>query len=236
MIDVVIISNAKDFFHREITENTLKTLMEATNMCLVNPIVIESSTTEQYGNTTTIHPKESFGYNKYLNIGAKAGNSEFIAFCNNDLEFTNGWADKIIEAMNLHGLDSASPFCKINHNTERKRVTPNIPVRFGNRVGFELCGWCIVMRRSTWEELGGFDEDFIFWCADNSYQEQIFEHKLKHALICDARVTHINGGGNHINEIKRDDFNKYSQLTMEEVYKYNKKYGRNLFDAGVGKQ
>ena len=47
-----------------------------------------------------------------LNLGIKAGKSQYVVLCNNDLTFEKNWASIIINAMQLDkDLLSASPFC-----------------------------------------------------------------------------------------------------------------------------
>ena len=129
------------------------------------------------------------GYNKALNNGAKKGESEYIAFCNNDLVFHKGWLEHLIYGLETY--DSVSPWCPKTHmQWWGKYRKPNKPYR-SYEVGKCIAGWFIMMKRITWELIGGFDERFTFWYCDNSYCEQLKQNKLSHALIPNSKVTHL---------------------------------------------
>ncbi len=174
------------------------------------------------------------GYNKSLNEGAKKGNSELIAFCNNDLEFTEGWDIPIIEALknkNIHPnhqIVSASPWCPQTHRSWWGNEVPEENV-IGTQTGKIVAGWCLVLKRSWWEEMGGFDERLEFFCCDNSYTHQLEAANKKHGLIMGSHVIHL--GSLTLNQFKGTQ--KYDDLTMGEVRKYNRLYNKNLFNAGT---
>ncbi len=128
------------------------------------------------------------GYNKSLNEGAKKGNAEYIAFCNNDLVFHKNWFYPL--AFGLGMYSSVSPWCDKTHNQWWLDKHPE-SVYSSYEVGKCIAGWFIMMERTTWESIGGFDERFEFWYADNAYAEQIKEIGYKHALIYQSKVTHL---------------------------------------------
>ena len=99
------------------------------------------------------------GYNKSLNEGAKKGSAEYIAFCNNDLLFSDGWLQPLIDA--LEDYDSVSPWCKLTHRQWWNNAKPN-NIYSSYEVGKCISGWFIMMKRETWEQIGGFDERFEF--------------------------------------------------------------------------
>ena len=168
------------------------------------------------------------GYNKSLNNGAKKGGSKYIAFCNNDLEFTLGWDLHIVEALKSEKIVSASPWCPKTHRQWWGNEIPKENV-IGTQTGKIVAGWCLVLKREWWEEMRGFDERLEFYCCDNSYTHQLEEANKKHALIMASEVVHL--GSLTLNQFKGTQ--KYDDLTMGEVRKYNRLYNKNLFNAGT---
>ncbi len=168
------------------------------------------------------------GYNKSLNYGAKVGEQKYIAFCNNDLEFTNDWDIPIIEALDNSDIASASPWCPNTHRQWWGNEVPKENV-IGTQTGKIVAGWCLVLKRSWWEEMGGFDERLEFFCCDNSYTHQLEAANKKHGLIMASQVIHL--GSLTLNQFKGTQ--KYDDLTIGEVRKYNRLYNKNLFNAGT---
>ena len=216
MIDVIILSFAKSEEHRAMTEECLSSLFKSEKENMFNVIVIESAREIKYENVTVIHPNTEFNYNKFANIGVKSGNSEWICACNNDIIFHEGWATELLK----HGHSSMSPKCP--NNPLQRHLSGVVK---GYETSKHISGWCIMLRRHTWTKIGGFDEDFAFWCADDSYREQLLVHGIEHYLVCDSLVTHK--GSKTIKTVDRDTNHK---LTTEQAKKYNAKYDRNLFN------
>lgn len=227
-IDIIILSDSKTDYHRTITETSLETLLKSESEIKVNPIVVESNPEVNYfDQIKALHFTSKFNYNAYMNEAAHSGSAPYIAFCNNDLEYEPEWATRIISAMQSHNLDSASPFCRHTHGMNR--LHPTGAIRLGWTVRMEFAGWCFVMKRESWKKIGGLDEDFSFWCADNAVVEQMKRANMKHALVTNSVVNHIGGGGQTLNTL--DPATK-EQYTFVQVKKFNKKYGQNVWGLG----
>lgn len=190
-VDIVIISAANNNLLRAETEKAIDSLHKSESDVRFCVYVIESNHKVSYKGDAvkTVHPTESFGYHKYLNIGRKLGSSEFVCLCNNDLVFESGWASAIIESMQADPqLLSASPYCR--HSHPHYGIEPNSGNIQGYQVRKLIPGWCIFQRRSIYKIIGDLDEQFIFWYADNDYSETIKHHNIKHQLITSAIVNH----------------------------------------------
>jgi GT2 family glycosyltransferase len=95
----------------------------------------------------------------------------------------------------------------------------------GYETGSILSGWCFVMKRTLWELIGGLDEDFKFWCADNATVEQLKIVGVKPNLITKSLVQHLGS-----QTLKGLDKEVRHELTMVQVDLFNKKYNKNLFN------
>ncbi len=195
---------------------------------MFNIIVIEGQKDIDYNCQLTLHPDIPFNYNQFMNMGAQYGTAKYIAFCNNDLEFFPGWATKIIEGMEQNDAVSASPFCKELYGN---RLIGN-EFFAGTEVGEggQVEGWCLVLRRDFFmNTLKGFDEDFAFYCADNSFAEQLKNLGIKHYLFTRSIVNHLSKAT--ILTVKGTEFD---ELTRATVQIFNKKYNQNKFGYGNG--
>lgn len=210
MIDVIILSDSKNEKLKEITSNCINSLFESENNLQFNVIVVESNHSIYWDNCTTLHFDEPFHYNKYMNKAAMYCANERIVFCNNDLIFHKGWAT---ELMNWD-FQSMSPRCPINPlQLEMKSIN------LGYETSKHISGWCIWMQRKLFDFIEGFDEDFKFWCADDSYREQLKYHNINHYLIGTSLVTHLGS-----QTLKTLDSNTNKEYTTEQMKKYKIKF------------
>lgn len=177
LCDVVILSNAKTQVLKEMTQRTIHTLLYSEKSGIFNIIVMEQANVS-YPRTQTIHVPGEFNYNRFANLGVLKGRAPYICIANNDLIFMRGWFSELLQ-YKLLVMSPKNPGDKRQANI---RVT-----ECGYEVGRHFSGWCFVMRRSVWEQIGGLDEDFPFWCADNvgSYTsvadlKQCRVHEVRH--------------------------------------------------------
>jgi len=225
-VDVVIISWAKDEELRSITKNGLDTLFDSSNDIAFHAYIVESNRDVNYDeynqikwmhSTTTIYPEDtSFGYHKYLNIGRKAGHSEYVVLCNNDLTYEKGWADKIIEAMESKpSIMSASPWCP---QTQGSNQNVSGLVFNGYRVRGELAGWCIFQKRSIYELIGDLDEQFTHWYCDNDYGMTLQTKGITHSLVTDSVVNHHDKILGKTHEIFDNEYQRNTTVLQAEKF------------------
>jgi GT2 family glycosyltransferase len=169
-----------------------------------------------YNSCEIIHPEQPFGYNKFLNIGLKNTNSEWVLICNNDLFFTKTWlseAKKIIEQR--PDIKSFSPRCP--HWHLHQNITEDIVE--GCTVSNELCGWCILMHRSLIDMYQLFDEQFDFWYQDDDYSMVLKTNNEKHALMGSSKVYHMISGSHGLLKEKHHEFTYAQQQKFIDKWK-----------------
>lgn len=207
-MQVLIISNARN---DTLNEYTLNAIESSGQEC----IVVEQTDTDFP--CRTIHYDFPFNYNRCVNLGLSYC-SENVCIANNDVLFLPGW-EKIED--HLGEYDSLSPV-----NPEWERHMGLEGVIEGYRIGYELCGWCIVVSQATIQKTGGFDEDVEFWCSDDVWAMQLQANKLKHALVCDSRVIHYTSK-TLCSGLPGDLFKRYTSGQVENRNKASEKYIRN---------
>lgn len=215
-LSCVIISNQISPYHRQITE-------QAITSSGVECIVVETNPlAPPYKNALTVFWTKEFNYNACLNFGLMHTNSEYIALCNNDLHFKEGW-QKITDVMSYFDLLSASPFSEYSQDKHPYKKCDKI--FYGYRIGWEMLGWCIVINREILQTIKKLDESYKFWCSDNAYADQLISNNIKHALVCNCVVNHIGGGSKTLKEVVKHSAQKYNELTVNEYAKYAKAKG-----------
>lgn len=219
MLDVVILSNAKTLELSRITANCIDSLLASNSA--KNIFVVEQNQgidwSEGHDNIRNIYLDMPFNYNQFANIAVKHCRSEWICIANNDLIFHEDWFREVYKA----NYPICSPRCP--DDKRQQNITKN---EIGEQVGRHLSGWCFVIKRSVWEQIGGFDEDFSFWCADNSLMEQLLAIGIKPMVLKNSIVKHL-GSKTLVTMENREE------LTRDQVKKFNKKYNKNLFGWGT---
>lgn len=226
LIDVCIISNAKNDELRKVTETGIESLIASEEHIKFNIFVVESNkdvSYNQYPNTTTIYTDMPFGYHRYLNLARKQCNAPYVVLCNNDLTYEKNWASEILRAMEIdNSILSASPICP---QTQNRVDFKDYLIWYGYGVRKELAGWCIFQQRKIYDTIGELDEDFEFWYCDNDYSMQIKSKGIRHALVSSSIVNHHDNMIGKTGETYSSE--EKQKMTQGQVDKFNKKYGIN---------
>lgn len=219
VLDVVIISYAKNRQIQLMTQNAINTCISGAKGIKINVIVVESQKNVKYNNAKTVYPDFAFNYNAYGNFGIKHGTAHYVMHANNDLLFKTGWLSELIKAN--HPL--VSP--KEPRDSRQRDIKVN---EIGDVTGRHLSGWCFMMDRSLWEKIGGFDEDVNFYCSDDVVIEQCKVFDVKPMLVVNSIVHHLVS-----TTLKTATPNERKVLTDDQVKIFNKKYDQNKFNLGV---
>jgi hypothetical protein len=174
-----------------------------------------------YSDCLTLRQPEPFNYNRCLNFGAKALNTDYVAFLNNDIEPYPMWGRNLIDEMEKAGYDSGSPKCSYRH----KRLDG---VRYGYQIGWDFCGWAFVLSKNALTKIGKFDETFTYWCSDNIVAHQLETSDLKHLITSASVVNHI---GNKTGETL--DINTLCDYTWGEAKRFKEITGKDIFPPNV---
>lgn len=215
IVDLVFVSNAKNATIKAITQQAIDTAKSGANGLNINCIVIESTPEVIYRQATTYNPDTPFNYNRYLNFGAVRGTAKWIMFCNNDLIFQNGWLHALLAA----DYPVVSPISQ--RDFRQQDITEN---EAGWACGRSLSGWCFMVRRSLWGQIGMLDEEFGFWFADNSFIGQLKSVDIAPMLVPSSKVDHI--GSLTFNTLPNQE---RQNLQWQNLQRFNEKYSETLF-------
>lgn len=214
VVDVVFLSKADNVDAQLMTQRAIDSCIRGANGLPVNCIVIEGGIGE-YHNAEVVYTREPFNYNAFGNMGARMGKAEWIMLANNDLVFHDGWLHKLIAA----DAEVVSP-----HEPNDIRQEDIIENTQGYVCGKHFSGWCFMISRSLWDEIGGFDEDFTFWCADDAVIEQVKAKGIKPMVVKDSIVEHLGSI-----TLKQQPDEVQNDLKWRNIYVFNTKYAKNKF-------
>jgi len=194
VIDVIILSYAKNNSIIEMNNNCINSLSSSSDQHQFNIILIETDSTKEHSypqkNVRVIQPKIEFNYNKFLNIGLKECKNDWILISNNDTVYHKNFLENMFIANQFDTeILSMSPMDDTWHR--HKDFNRSINIYYGYRVSYEITGWSILVNRKVFDIIGEFDEEFTFWYQDNDYAKNLEKHNIKHALITESKVTHL---------------------------------------------
>jgi len=158
---------------------------------------------------------ENLGFAGANNLAVAETSSEYLAFLNPDLELTEGWLDPLIEALNDPAVAIAAPVLLNNHGDidEAGQAVfsdgsslamggshwPEFPnsyasMMFDRDVDYASAA-CWVMRRSTFNELGGFSTAYYpAYFEDNDFGQRAQHAGYVTRLVSARPVVHHHEG------------------------------------------
>jgi hypothetical protein len=204
--DLVIMSKASTPQLRDMTQAAVNGAKYHALPRVVDVYVMEQMQVE-YTNAVTLYMPGRFNYNAFANHGAKQGDSPWIVFANNDLRFTDGWLESLLRV----GHPVMSP---VSPGYHRQRAAWQNEK--GWEVGRHLAGWCYMMTRALWQRLGGLDETYPFWCADNAVVDQLRRKGIQPMMVHNSIVHHEVSA-----TLSREDRTVQDELTWASVHEYN---------------
>lgn len=165
----------------------------------VSIVIVESERDSPFtypAATRVIKPDEPFNFHRFLNIGIQSESmSDWYLLCNNDLLFLQNWLKEIelvIERRpDLGSLSPISPTCKEQKPYINCSSSHNGSFVLGYDRRKQLSGWCIMVKRETLEKIGGLDERFNFYFADDDYALSLRRLNILHALVTRSSVIHL---------------------------------------------
>lgn len=209
-MDVIIPSCSSSEHLRKMTQQCINNCFYSDRNVKFNIYVLENKKTTPYDNATIIYYDFEFNYNKVLNIGIRRSKSKYICMCNNDVNFSYGWATIMIDGLNKYSRLSASPFNPITNKWFEDKYKDTYDIRDG------MNGWCIVVDRTIFKYIQKLDESVSFWRSEAVYIKQLIKAKIKHSLFREAVVYHYDSSET-LNTVSKE---KYSELTIGQSKKY----------------
>lgn len=165
----------------------------------------------------------NLGYGAAINRAAEAADadSEFLLIVNPDVQFNPGSIDALLDCARRHPEagaigpvirepdGSAYPSARsvptlgtgIGHallagvwqdNPWTKRYRDDADMTHERAAGW-LSGSCLLVRRSAFEELGGFDERYFMYLEDVDFGDRLGRHGWSNILCPRAEITHAQG-------------------------------------------
>ncbi len=158
-------------------------------------LLIESCKTSNYSyreGVRVIVPDEAFNFHRFFNIGLDNSKGEFIAFCNNDVWFEEGWYSSILKVKAEHPhFKCFSPLDDKYPNMTAAALPRDKAFYCGYDYGKFFAPWCFVWERKVFKTIGRFDESFSFYAADADETNTLRYYAIPSVVVTGSVVRHL---------------------------------------------
>lgn len=163
--------------------------------------------------------KENFGYSKGYNLLLKEIKADYVAIINSDIEVTQGWLTALIKELDQNKTIAAvQPKIKSYRNREYFEYA-GAAGGFLDTYGYPFCrgrlfnilekdhgqyddpreikwasGACFLVRKSVFEEVGGFDNDFFAHMEEIDLCWRLANENYTVKYTPESTVYHVGGG------------------------------------------
>jgi GT2 family glycosyltransferase len=164
---------------------------------------------ERFPEVNVVALGENSGFAAAVNAGIEASATEYVVLLNNDTEQDRRWLEALVSAANDHPESGLFASKLVDFHDRRildgagdvMRLS-GLPYRLGHGERdtgqfdepgyvFGACAAAALYRKSLFDEVGLFDEDFVSYCEDGdlSFRAQLAGHRCFY--VPDAVVYHM---------------------------------------------
>ena len=169
---------------------------------------------QQYPQIKQVVLDQNYGFAKGYNLGLKSIEADLYCLLNNDVAISKNWLFPIQDAFKDSELAIAQPLL-LQYDKRQDFEYAGAAGGYIDRYGFPYCrgrlfnhleknngqyktsycfwasGACFFIRRSVWEELKGFDEDFFMHQEEIDLCWRAFNQGYKTKCIASSQVYHL---------------------------------------------
>jgi GT2 family glycosyltransferase len=163
------------------------------------------------------------GFSINNNAMARRANGEFVLFLNNDAFVSGDWLTPMLNVFELHQdvgmvgnvqrLVNSSRFDHMGvvfgpggHPRHYGQSYFHNPFKGKTLEWSAVTAACALVRRSTFLEVGGFDEEFINGCEDVELCVRMTQFGLSHYVAHDSVISHIKGASRGRKKYNQQNF------------------------------
>lgn len=122
---------------------------------------------------------ENQGYSAAVNAGLEAAQGDIIIVGNNDLTFHENWLTELLRVLD-EGFDVAT--CWTSDQKYKLQDKIEQDAKFGS---------IFAMKREVYEQVGGFDEQFRGYFADDDLRKRMLEAGFTIGKNCNLVIEHL---------------------------------------------
>lgn len=178
-------------------------------------IIIDNASTDsdyrwldRYKNTIFKKLDQNYGFDKAVNEGIKLSNTEYVVLLNNDTVAKKDWLEKLINCIksdekifsacskmirydDKNIIDDAGDEYNLFGWTLKQGDGQPITLHTNTKEVFSSCAGAAIYRRSVFDEIGHFDDQFFAYMEDIDISYRAKIHGYKNIYCADAHIYHI---------------------------------------------
>ena len=147
-------------------------------------VIVVDNSGKNYGMDIAVNDKGS--YPSGLNQGLASANEKYLVCCNADIIVSPNWLDKLKWAIN-RGYGLVGPCSNYVSGVQSLSMPEQVNVL---DVSFFI-GFCFMMHRDTFNEVGRFDEQFLFEQDDIDYSIRCSQAGIQMGVMPHCMVQHV---------------------------------------------
>lgn len=238
----------------EYTENCLKSIAHHTDVDSYEVILIDNGSNPPYRYEdipeeisplpTIYRHKSNMGFPAAVNLGMKLAKGDAVCILNNDLVVTPGWLEHLTYYLDYDLLDIVGPMTNTISGPQQVHTTYYSNQEELGMVAAEwfmdnfrqfkrlhrLIGFCMLMRRSTWQTVGDFDEVY----SPGNYEDDDFclraiEKGFRLGYAKDVYIHHFGSVTHGLLGIN------YNSLLAKNHKIFSSKWAQELIDRLINK-
>lgn len=176
----------------------------------------------------------NLGYGRACNVGATVTSGKYLVFLNSDVQISEGDLEALVTALDDEEVGIAAPVLLDSRGRPQSDASGELPSartlvnrtnRRGNRRLEWVSGAALAMRRSTFEQLGGFDPQFHMYFEDVDLCARAARTGARIVVVEDARATHESGAS------RSSSMKRQQQYAMSQARYLAKDQGNPLVGA-----
>ena len=150
---------------------------------------------------------ENNGFASGCNRGAAIAKGDWLLFLNPDTHLTTSEIESFVRTVEKQNFDAASPL-QTTENYFKPLPTPLTLliefsplrrwIRLSKQKQHTLFGGCLLMKRSAFNSLNGWDEDFFLWFEDSDLTKRLY---LNNYRIGWVPLTYTHSGGSSFKHV-----------------------------------
>lgn len=249
----------------ELTERCLESISRSSNRASYEVIIINNGSTDGTtellasieGDFTVIANRNNEGFAAACNRGARMSNGEYLLFLNNDTEVDDDYLDELLKAAKSKsnsgaiGAKLVYPNGKVQHAgiAFNEDSTPfhifqgfssDHPAVTSTRDMAAVTGACMLIKRSNFESVNGFDTTYQNGFEDIDLCMRLAQRGLTNIYCAECTVQHLEesseGRKKHDAENMILFASRWGGIIAHDDYKYLSPLGLNIkWDANGGR-
>ncbi len=162
-----------------------------------------------------ITPREEFNYNRFINHAIPHTTEDWVIISNNDVGYERGWFSEIMkihqERPDIHSFSPKDPMLYMKYY-DWHFIESDSSYFESYSVTEAVMGWCLVIKKQSFDAITPLDELFDMYYQDNDYAMTIQSKGIKHALCRYSIACHLQTA-----TITRLDEDKIKKMKADEL-------------------